>query len=123
MAIDIFEELWNERKGTINSSYQNTYTRSFIAHTDTLEQTDVAIYDAIYAHESCPKIGDNYPGDDDTYCSNVSINPEQNDPQTWKVVCEYTSNPDSGHHPRSAPSNRVRNLQTDRQIHFSGSLM
>lgn len=96
MAIDIFEELWNERKGTINSSYQNTYTRSFIAHTDTLEQTDVAIYDVIYAHASCPKIGDNYPGDDDTYCSNVSINPEQNDPQTWKVVCEYTSNPDSG---------------------------
>lgn len=96
MAIDLFEELWNERKGTVNSSFQNTYTRSFIVHTDGIQQTDVSIYDAIYGHDSCPQIGDVYPGDDDTYCSNVSINPEQDDPQTWKVVCEYTSNPDSG---------------------------
>jgi hypothetical protein len=96
MAIDLFEELWQERKGTVNSSYQNTYTRSFIVHTDAIQQTDVAIYDAIYGHASCPQIGDLYPGDDDTYCSNVSIQPEQDDPQTWRVICEYTSNPDSG---------------------------
>lgn len=99
MAIDLFEELWSERKGTVNSSYQNTYTRSFIVHTDVIEQTDVAIYDAIYDHSSCPHIGDLYPGDDDTYCTNVSIQPEQDDPQTWRVVCEYTSNPDSGGSP------------------------
>jgi hypothetical protein len=96
MAIDLFEELWDERKGTLTSSYTNTFSRSFIVHTDSIEQSDISIYDAIYDHEDCPKIGDLYPGDDDTYAQNVSINPEQSDPQTWKVVIEYSSNPDSG---------------------------
>jgi len=95
MAIDIFEELWEERKGTLDKSYQNTYTRTFIVHTDTIEQTDISIYNAIYGHASCPQIGDNYPGDSDTYCQNVNITPEQSDPQTWKVTIEYSSNPDA----------------------------
>lgn len=96
MAIDLFEELWEERKGTLTSSYTNTFTRSFIVHTDSIEQSDISIYDAIYAHEDCPQIGDLYPGDDDTYVTNVSITPEQSDPQTWKVLIEYSSNPDAG---------------------------
>jgi hypothetical protein len=96
MAIILFEELWQERKGTLTSSYTNTFTRSFIVRTDTIEQTDISIYDAIYADASCPQIGDLYPGDDDSYVQNVSINPEQDDPQTWKVLVEYSSNPDAG---------------------------
>ena len=95
MAIDLFEELWQERKGTLDKSYQNTFSRSFIVHTDTLEQTDISIYDAIYAHGSCPQIGDLFPGDDDSYAQNVNISPEQDDPQTWKVTVEYSSNPDA----------------------------
>ena len=95
MAIDIFEELWEERKGTLDKSYQNTYTRTFIVHTDSIEQTDISIYDAIYGHANCPQIGDNYPGDFDTYVQNVNISPEQGDPQTWKVSIEYSSNPDA----------------------------
>ena len=95
MAIDLFEELWQERKGTLDKSYQNTFSRSFIAHTDTLEQTDISIYDAIYAHANCPQIGDLFPGDDDSYAQSVNISPEQDDPQTWKVTIEYSSNPDA----------------------------
>lgn len=95
MAIDLFEELYQERKGTLDKSYQNTFTRSFICHTDSIEQSDIAIYDAIYAHANCPQIGDVYPGDDDTYAQSVNINPEQDNPQTWKVVVEYSSNPDA----------------------------
>lgn len=95
MSIDIFEELWSERKATLDKSYQNTYTRTFIVHTTTKEATDVSIYDAIYGHANCPQIGDNYPGDSDTYLQTVSISPEQDDPQTWKVTCEYSSNPDA----------------------------
>jgi hypothetical protein len=95
MAIDLFEELWNERKGTLDKSYQNTFTRSFIVHTDTVEQSNISIYDAIYAHGNCPQIGDLYPGDDDSYAQSVNINPEADDPQTWKVVIEYSSNPDA----------------------------
>lgn len=95
MAIDLFEELWNERKATLDKSYQNTFTRSFIVHTDTVEQSDISIYDAIYAHGNCPQIGDLYPGDDDSYAQSVNINPEADDPQTWKVVIEYSSNPDA----------------------------
>lgn len=101
MAIDIFEELWQERKGTLDKSYQNTFSRSFIVHTDTLEQTDISIYDAIYAHANCPQIGDLFPGDDDSYAQNVNISPEQDDPQTWKVMVEYSSNPDAA---SSSPS-------------------
>ena len=88
MAIDIFEELWQERKGTLDKSYQNTFSRSFIVHTDTLEQTDINIYDAIYGHLNCPQIGDLFPGDDDSYAQSVNISPEQDDPQTWKVTIE-----------------------------------
>jgi hypothetical protein len=95
MAIDLFEELWQERKGTLDKSYQNTFSRSFIVHTDTLEQTDISIYDAIYAHANCPQIGDLFPGDDDSYAQSVNISPEQDDPQTWKVTIEYSSNPDA----------------------------
>jgi hypothetical protein len=95
MAIDLFEELWNERKGTLDKSYQNTFSRSFIVHTNTLEQTDINIYDAIYGHPNCPQIGDLFPGDDDSYAQNVNITPEQDDPQTWKVTIEYSSNPDA----------------------------
>ena len=101
MAIDLFEELWQERKGTLDKSYQNTFSRSFIVHTDTLEQTDISIYDAIYAHANCPQIGDLFPGDDDSYAQNVNISPEQDDPQTWKVIIEYSSNPDAA---SSSPS-------------------
>lgn len=101
MAIDLFEELWQERKGTLDKSYQNTFSRSFIVHTDTLEQTDISIYDAIYAHANCPQIGDLFPGDDDSYAQNVNITPEQDDPQTWKVTVEYSSNPDAA---SSSPS-------------------
>jgi hypothetical protein len=101
MAIDLFEELWQERKGTLDKSYQNTFLRSFIVHTDTLEQTDISIYDAIYAHGSCPQIGDLFPGDDDSYAQSVNISPEQDDPQTWKVTIEYSSNPDAA---SSSPS-------------------
>ena len=101
MAIDLFEELWQERKGTLDKSYQNTFSRSFIVHTDTLEQTDISIYDAIYAHANCPQIGDLFPGDDDSYAQNVNISPEQDDPQTWKVTVEYSSNPDAA---SSSPS-------------------
>jgi len=101
MAIDLFEELWQERKGTLDKSYQNTFSRSFIVHTDTLEQTDISIYDAIYAHASCPQIGDLFPGDDDSYAQSVNISPEQDDPQTWKVTIEYSSNPDAA---SSSPS-------------------
>jgi hypothetical protein len=101
MAIDLFEELWQERKGTLDKSYQNTFSRSFIVHTDTLEQTDISIYDAIYAHANCPQIGDLFPGDDDSYAQNVNITPEQDDPQTWKVTIEYSSNPDAA---SSSPS-------------------
>ncbi|CAB4136423.1 hypothetical protein UFOVP1565_28 [uncultured Caudovirales phage] len=95
MAIDLFEELWQERKGTLDKSYQNTFSRSFIVHTDTLEQTDINIYDAIYGHPNCPQIGDLFPGDDDSYAQSVNITPEQDDPQTWKVTIEYSSNPDA----------------------------
>jgi len=95
MAIDLFEELWQERKGTLDKSYQNTFSRSFIVHTNTLEQTDINIYDAIYGHPNCPQIGDLFPGDDDSYAQNVNISPEQDDPQTWKVTIEYSSNPDA----------------------------
>jgi len=101
MAIDLFEELWQERKGTLDKSYQNTFLRSFIVHTDTLEQTDISIYDAIYAHANCPQIGDLFPGDDDSYAQSVNITPEQDDPQTWKVTVEYSSNPDAA---SSSPS-------------------
>ena len=101
MAIDLFEELWQERKGTLDKSYQNTFSRSFIVHTSTLEQTDISIYDAIYAHANCPQIGDLFPGDDDSYAQNVNITPEQDDPQTWKVTVEYSSNPDAA---SSSPS-------------------
>lgn len=101
MAIDLFEELWQERKGTLDKSYQNTFSRSFIVHTDTLEQTDISIYDAIYAHANCPQIGDLFPGDDDSYAQSVNITPEQDDPQTWKVTVEYSSNPDAA---SSSPS-------------------
>jgi len=101
MAIDLFEELWQERKGTLDKSYQNTFSRSFIVHTDTLEQTDISIYDAIYAHANCPQIGDLFPGDDDSYAQSVNISPEQDDPQTWKVTIEYSSNPDAA---SSSPS-------------------
>ena len=101
MAIDLFEELWQERKGTLDKSYQNTFSRSFIVHTDTLEQTDISIYDAIYDHANCPQIGDLFPGDDDSYAQNVNISPEQDDPQTWKVTVEYSSNPDAA---SSSPS-------------------
>jgi hypothetical protein len=101
MAIDLFEELWQERKGTLDRSYQNTFSRSFIVHTDTLEQTDISIYDAIYAHANCPQIGDLFPGDDDSYAQSVNITPEQDDPQTWKVTIEYSSNPDAA---SSSPS-------------------
>lgn len=101
MAIDLFEELWQERKGTLDKSYQNTFLRSFIVHTDTLEQTDISIYDAIYAHANCPQIGDLFPGDDDSYAQSVNISPEQDDPQTWKVTIEYSSNPDAA---SSSPS-------------------
>jgi hypothetical protein len=95
MAIDLFEELWQERKGTLDKSYQNTFSRSFIVHTSTLEQTDINIYDAIYGHPNCPQIGDLFPGDDDSYAQSVNITPEQDDPQTWKVTIEYSSNPDA----------------------------
>jgi hypothetical protein len=101
MAIDLFEELWQERKGNLDKSYQNTFSRSFIVHTDTLEQTDISIYDAIYAHANCPQIGDLFPGDDDSYAQSVNISPEQDDPQTWKVTIEYSSNPDAA---SSSPS-------------------
>lgn len=101
MAIDLFEELWQERKGILDKSYQNTFSRSFIVHTDTLEQTDISIYDAIYAHANCPQIGDLFPGDDDSYAQSVNITPEQDDPQTWKVTIEYSSNPDAA---SSSPS-------------------
>ena len=101
MAIDLFEELWQERKGTLDKSYQNTFSRSFIVHTDTLEQTDISIYDAIYDHANCPQIGDLFPGDDDSYAQSVNITPEQDDPQTWKVTIEYSSNPDAA---SSSPS-------------------
>ena len=101
MAIDLFEELWQERKGTLDKSYQNTFSRSFIVHTSTLEQTDINIYDAIYGHPNCPQIGDLFPGDDDSYAQNVNITPEQDDPQTWKVTVEYSSNPDAA---SSSPS-------------------
>ena len=95
MAIDLFEELWQERKGTLDKSYQNTFSRSFIVHTSTLEQTDINIYDDIYGHPNCPQIGDLFPGDDDSYAQSVNITPEQDDPQTWKVTIEYSSNPDA----------------------------
>ena len=95
MAIDLFEELWQERKGTLDKSYQNTFSRSFIVHTDNIEQTDISIYDAIYGHANCPQIGDLFPGDDDSYAQSVNISPEQDDPKTWKVTIEYSSNPDA----------------------------
>lgn len=95
MSIDIFEELWQERKGTLDKSYQNTFSRSFIVHTDALQQTNISIYDSIYAHGSCPKIGDLFPGDTDSYAQNINISPEQDDPKTWKVTVEYSSNPDA----------------------------
>ena len=112
MAIDIFEELWQERKGTLDKSYQNTFSRSFIVHTDTLEQTDINIYDAIYGHLNCPQIGDLFPGDDDSYAQSVNISPEQDDPQTWKVTIEYSSNPDAA---SSSPSGSTPPPQVETQ--------
>jgi len=114
MAIDLFEELWEERKATLDKSYQNTYTRTFIVHTSTIEQTDINIYDAIYGHPDCPQIGDNYPGDTDTYVQNVNISPEQGDAQTWKVTIEYSSNPDaaSTSSDGSTPPPQVETQQT-----------
>ena len=112
MAIDIFEELWQERKGTLDKSYQNTFSRSFIVHTDTLEQTDINIYDAIYGHLNCPQIGDLFPGDDDSYAQSVNITPEQDDPQTWKVTIEYSSNPDAA---SSSPSGSTPPPQVETQ--------
>lgn len=93
MAIDLFEELWNERKGTLDKSFHNTFTRSFIVHTDAVEQSYISIYNAIYAHGNCPQIGNLYPGDNDSYAQSVNINPEADDPQTWKVIVEYGSIP------------------------------
>jgi hypothetical protein len=114
MAIDLFEELWQERKGTLDKSYQNTFSRSFIVHTSTLEQTDINIYDAIYGHPNCPQIGDLFPGDDDSYAQKVDISPEQDDPQTWKVTIEYSSNPDaaSTSSDGSTPPPQVETQQT-----------
>ena len=112
MAIDLFEELWQERKGTLDKSYQNTFSRSFIVHTDTLEQTDISIYDAIYDHANCPQIGDLFPGDDDSYAQSVNITPEQDDPQTWKVTIEYSSNPDAA---SSSPSGSTPPPQVETQ--------
>jgi len=117
MAIDLFEELWEERKGTLDKSYQNTYTRTFIVHTDTIEQTDIGIYDAIYGHANCPQIGDNYPGDFDTYVQSVNISPEQGDAQTWKCSIEYSSNPDasSSSSGGSTPPPQVETQQAGQQ--------
>jgi hypothetical protein len=89
MAVLTFDEIAPGRDGAEQFKEKKgvtRYTRTFLVRTDT--NTDEA--SVIFAHASCPNVGDVYPYDADAFCTDVR--PVQHKAKTvWRVTARYST--------------------------------
>ena len=103
MAIVSFDEIHKGRASSDEvrkDSGTRRYTRAWQIRTNA--NTDDAT--TIYAHGSCPKLGDAHPNDASAYCRRRRARNEEFSKIVWKLTCEYSTGSELDDNPLDDPA-------------------